>query len=451
MFRFTAVLAFWLIACFSLSAQIIEADCGTTKISERKFEKQAWFGNNEILYDILDSCAYYNAENKGNVLFRIPVKFWVYRDNNKTTGGASERELKNMMIDLNMHNINNNTGFLFYMRPDIGYINKSRHKRMGYFFEALFQTSFHRAAGCINVFVVDNFIKRTPFSGKSYVRGTYNNFNKSIIVKRNISSTSLAHEIGHFFGLLHPHENYRKGKRRQESVSRTRCAKALFRKGLNCEINGDGLCDTPAEPNLTKFVDEKCNYIGELTDNWGDVYKPATNNIMSYPKYRRCRNSFTPQQVAVMIYTAKAKNIDGWEAKHKPYKFDAFEPDNSKMMASMIYPYKMQYHTFHKTYMGKNNPDKPDNVDWLKFRLKRPITKKLIIRMKNGECYSPEIKIYCFGENDKQYLSQKCQTENSCSFTISNLKKGWYYLKIENLSPKIPDDSITDFYISIEK
>src|SRR5690606_36074949 len=58
-----------------------------------------------------------------------------------------------------------------------------------------------------------------------------------------------------------------------------------------CEVNGDQLCDTPADPGLFRenrvpasYVGNNCTYQSNLdgTDNWGDQWQPNTNNVMSY-------------------------------------------------------------------------------------------------------------------------------------------------------------------------
>ena len=78
--------------------------------------------------------------------------------------------------------------------------------------------------------------------------------------------------------------------------------------GSNCETAGDNVCDTPADPNLrqgsnceTYIVDRNCNYTGTLKDQADNLFAPDVRNIMSY-SYDGCRNRFTPEQAARMIY-----------------------------------------------------------------------------------------------------------------------------------------------------
>lgn len=100
----------------------------------------------------------------------------------------------------------------------------------------------------------------------------------------NMSKT-LIHEMGHFFGLLHPHEE-KFGKELAD--------------GSNCGTAGDLICDTDASPELSSLVDANCEYSGQLTDENGNYYLPSVANYMSYAP-NDCRCSFTPEQYQRML------------------------------------------------------------------------------------------------------------------------------------------------------
>lgn len=440
----------------SQSLSLINSDEGCSfDISQRRFEKLPWVGNNCYLTHFLDSIGYYQSiYDYQNVLYRVPVQFWVHRKRNRG-GGAGEAEIKRMMNELNFYNVSNNTGFIYYMRPEIKYINCNRHVVVGFYLESFFQTLRFRDKNCVNVHVVDNIKRFRLFRRSSTARGSYNLATKGVVVKRNASTTTLAHEVGHFFGLLHPHRNYNKGKCRQEAVDRKRRLKGCFRKGLNCEKNGDGLCDTPAEPNLNSLVDHDCSYTGNETDNWGDAYQPNTHNIMSYPAALICRNKFTDGQIGVMLYTAKNKNVCGWDAhcfldgknyKHQ-YIFDAHEPDNSMQMATVIQFGKPQQHTFHQVFMGEEDVD--CDVDWMRFRLKRDATVQ--VSTSSGRFIQTGIQITVYDQWEKIIAS--AQTGDSYVYPAigtKKLKKGWYYIKVTKPN-KIQAPDIADYTIKITK
>lgn len=149
-------------------------------------------------------------------------------------------------------------------------------------------------------------------------------------------SQILAHEVGHTLGLYHTHSRGRspsKGNNEdcgdcyQESVSRTKtqglaCISTVGQK--KCEVNGDYLCDTPADPFLGKsdpsrvFINQnyECSYIyGNYndTDNWGETWVPDVYNVMSYTLLP-CTQNFSLLQTARMY-----SFIDGIGISHSPF------------------------------------------------------------------------------------------------------------------------------------
>ncbi len=86
--------------------------------------------------------------------------------------------------------------------------------------------------------------------------------------------------MGHCLGLYHTHSG--------RGCDFANCAEAI--NGSNCEICGDLVCDTPADPCLSGRVDGNCNYTG------GGGFNPDTGNIQSYTLYS-CMTHFTDGQV----------------------------------------------------------------------------------------------------------------------------------------------------------
>jgi hypothetical protein len=101
------------------------------------------------------------------------------------------------------------------------------------------------------------------------------------------NGSTLAHELGHLFGLPHTH-----GETSNELVD-----------GSNCATEGDYICDTPADPTLSNsLVNINCIYTGTATDANGMPYAPDPNNIMSYSR-KNCRDYFSPMQYGVINAT----------------------------------------------------------------------------------------------------------------------------------------------------
>lgn len=139
---------------------------------------------------------------------------------------------------------------------------------------------------------------------------------------------TLAHEFGHNFNLLHTHHgsclsnknNEDCGNCEQEPVSRT-MMKGIpcgnFNNSRKCEVNGDGFCDTPGEPEMNQYanftvIDTSSCLIQTIPpnfiDNWGATWQPDVKNIMSY-SWRRCRTKFSYSQVAAMYYEIQSNSL----------------------------------------------------------------------------------------------------------------------------------------------
>lgn len=149
----------------------------------------------------------------------------------------------------------------------------------------------NRVTNAINIYFVKNansggiatgsfFDGPTDFPTVALSNFTYANGYPSF------NSQILAHEIGHCLGLIHTHSQ----KLGIEQIPRTGSLK-------NCEIAGDLLCDTPADPNLnisSQNVDASCYYIGGQSYNGFD-YEPDPSNLMSY-SLPFCMTNFTSGQ-----------------------------------------------------------------------------------------------------------------------------------------------------------
>ncbi|MBK6622866.1 MAG: hypothetical protein IPG32_19130 [Saprospirales bacterium] len=152
---------------------------------------------------------------------------------------------------------------------------------------ALSEMAQNNEPDVVNIFVVDSFSSPPPSIFAGWASFPWNQ-SQYIAIRHDFFDTfTLAHEMGHFLGLYHTHEDLLgDGKE--------------YVNGSNCLSAGDFLCDTPADPNLLYYTDDNCQYVGTLTDPLGDAYQPDVENIMSYSGC--VETLFSPQQTRRMNY-----------------------------------------------------------------------------------------------------------------------------------------------------
>ena len=112
--------------------------------------------------------------------------------------------------------------------------------------------------------------------GYTYLPGNSSQYYDVIVMDSQCTndpiSTTLIHEFGHHFNLIHTH-----------GVSNSELTDELV-NGSNCNNAGDRICDTPADPQLnsSNVSSVNCLYTGNETDALGQFFDPDTSNIMSY-------------------------------------------------------------------------------------------------------------------------------------------------------------------------
>ncbi len=145
----------------------------------------------------------------------------------------------------------------------------------------------------VTIFVHETLFSTSDGSWNGFAYGIPNTFLS--IVKSAVNSTSnlstLAHEMGHCFGLYHTFQaRTSSGTVIRENVARSGGCK-------NCEDEGDLLCDTNADRNINDFEvsASTCNYLGTAQDACGSSLGMTPTNIMTYGR-RSCRDNFTAGQ-----------------------------------------------------------------------------------------------------------------------------------------------------------
>jgi hypothetical protein len=143
----------------------------------------------------------------------------------------------------------------------------------------------------INVFYVKKIEVPDNVCGYAGLGQISNTASNGIVIQKTpncCGQRTHSHELGHYFNLEHTFQG----------------GGSELADGSNCETEGDGICDTPADPYVhpspvENYVDENCRFIYMVQDANGDYYDPITGNIMSYYP-DACNCGFTHGQLKKM-------------------------------------------------------------------------------------------------------------------------------------------------------
>ena len=216
-----------------------------------------------------------------------------------------------------------------------------------------FREAYHHFFS-LNVYILDTLVGREGFGKHCGTNDDYYGFANWVILSNHnggIDSTSnsftFIHELGHHFCLKHTHAG--------EDDNKNDCVfkgpKVEFVNKDECNLRGDKLCDTPADPNLDQFGlvnidctfdntkckdpgwdEELCFEILEDTggtvacgqdpvcsdicssdcdclDAKGEHYSPDTGNYMSYTR-ETCGDHFSLMQQNIIIMQYDEHELD---------------------------------------------------------------------------------------------------------------------------------------------
>ena len=256
-------------------------------------------------------------QTRGAIAY-VPICFHLVAKTDKS-GRVNENRVLDMLAGWNDHYTANNVGLQFYIKyfnyvNDDGIYNSPRLA----FPEGKMQAQ--KKSDAMNVYLVNNADDSgTPGQTLAY----YTRANDWIVcinsqVTKSFSST-LAHEVGHFFTLLHTFHGWECDSHHPTPTASCAptsisCNGTVFnvenvaRTGpdANCETAGDFLCDTPADYNygFTRNQDwtnpsRPCVYNGLGKDPKCVALDPDETNLMGY--FINCGSTFSPMQSALMV------------------------------------------------------------------------------------------------------------------------------------------------------
>jgi len=221
----------------------------------------------------------------GKRLTQVPVRFYVLRKSDGSDG------IDTALLRKELDTINHyykNAGIEFFLCEEIKMIDNDKYSPFYRYDEGQIAEE-HYKPGVLNIYFVADLYINSDRQVCGYAK--FPPSDDRIFMKNGCSTngSTLAHEIGHYFSLYHTHRGYNSPN--QELVN-----------GSNCEIRGDQICGTPADPKLSGKKVNNCQYTQNEKDLNGDVYQPQVGNIMSYAP-RKCRDTLTPEQYNWISYS----------------------------------------------------------------------------------------------------------------------------------------------------
>lgn len=234
----------------------------------------------------------------------VPIKFHLIADDNGN-GRVREISVYDQLCKLNTAYLDQE--IQFYVHDGFSYLNSSVAYNSPTSSGGQFQLQARKKNGMMNVFIPKN----ADTGGIGTTLGFYSPFGDWIVMRQDEVSgfnTTLIHEGGHFFSLLHPHNgwdninydaavhgnpapNLSPGGTATERQDRTGSCK-------NCETAGDFLCDTAPDYNFG-FGSTTCNYLGNVKDPCDVDVDPDEALYMSYFG-DECQNYFSDEQKAMI-------------------------------------------------------------------------------------------------------------------------------------------------------
>lgn len=278
-----------LVALTSLQLTFAQAPCGT-QLSE---ENEAFLQSNLLA---VNKHIQQQVHLKSMPVIEFPVQIHIGRRSDGT-GGITATQVDQMLVQLNNDFVD--AGFEFSQCASINYVDSDTYYDYDQTEESAV-TDMHNVDGSINIYFFNTVKTESNGSlvdicGYAYLPNGFDH----IMIRNScgLSGNTLAHEMGHYFGLLHTHDT-RYGEEAITRNSNDAC--------YNCDTAGDQLCDTNADPDLRTSVNPvSCAYTGTVTATCsGNAYtNPPVDNIMSY-SFQSCATIFTPEQNSRMNYYA---------------------------------------------------------------------------------------------------------------------------------------------------
>ena len=293
--KITLLICCFLLGVVSINAQKLRGVCGNTYADQMSQIDR---------YLVNKKTAKTNPANSRNAITYIPIQFHLITRNNGT-GGI---QVTNMLDQL--CRLNEQFGafdIIFYQADEPNVIANDVIYDNHTLTSGQFTMRQRRNREALNIWVTND---ASPAGGPEIgtVLGYFDPTNDWVVIRKNQisgSNNTLAHEVGHFFSLFHPHlgwdsEPYSIQTHGMQVGTKSPGGRdtELMDKS-NCETAGDMICDTDPDYNFALTWND-CTFNVDVQDPNGDLVDPDETLLMSYFS-DECTSKFTETQVEMMI------------------------------------------------------------------------------------------------------------------------------------------------------
>lgn len=216
----------------------------------------------------------------------LPIKIHIVGDDNGA-GYFDAAEAYRLICELNEDYQPSN--FYFYVSGDLHYINNT----------AYYNHDFNDGENMMNQYNVNNVINIYIVENPADNCGYFSWGGDALAVAKLCSgnnSTTLTHELGHYFGLPHTFSGWEGAFENSILTNPIPNNEQERVDGSNCANTADTFCDTPADYLSYRWL---CPYNGDLTDPTGTPIEPDQTLYMSYSS-DDCQGRFSNEQIGAM-------------------------------------------------------------------------------------------------------------------------------------------------------
>ena len=234
-----------------------------------------------------------SVQARSSVPKYVPVTFILVADVNGN-GRIAEEKVLEQLAKLNYYYAPQE--MIFYIEDTLRHLNHNLAYTDPSHNTSIFQMKIAKDPNSMNVYIPQN--ATTTGESPGVTLGFYSPMNDWIVIRKDevsASNNTLAHEVGHFFGLPHPHSGW-ECEPYDEAIHGnpvsslwSPCNGSLrveFQNGTNCLLSGDRICDTSPDYNFgfgwSVSGDQCAEYTPQIMDPNGDLVEVTENNHMAY-------------------------------------------------------------------------------------------------------------------------------------------------------------------------